>query len=572
MNKNLPVLLPKNNTSGGLHMYNYVNLSRSLPTKRGGKPDRRFKNKNICLDCNRDYLRCNSNYKKLYQLTELLVQSHWIHDKDNEKSFLTATGLKKNRSSFLLISEKDFQKTVAKAITSAKYLVFPLLLKNGIIAHRVIYYLANDLNKEQRNHAFLFRWLVLKKKEQLQQLLHLGFGKFKKKIEEIKWQMQIIEKYTNSRNLVGLIGNNTNDKKLQKTPCKESWGWNNKDYRERKSIVALLCQGKNRNLPNSKVSGVVGVKNEFLPTLDIDRKNFGSRKWKIFEKKVLPKLIFEARNYLAWIEKSLNGGYHLVFKSKEGFASIDKSFWWQGKNRGELRCQNVYTVLGISQGYEMFNPELFLYEKGLLKRKPSLKQITEPKPINQIWLTILLSQFEINLHKPSEQIHPLFSAKQQNHKLIKNIKFNFNAREKSRQKVESIISEKQQEKIFSETKKDNSDPPSDYPSEKVSEFSQKVNKKTPKSQKFTFSAMAKDFREVERLSSSNSSRSNLFLNLTLEYISPQLTLQKMNVLINIGSSHNSAKTWKRILDNRGQPIELTIQTMTDHRGTANFIC
>lgn len=140
------------------------------------------------MDCKRDYLRCNSNYKKLYQLTELFAKFGWKWEKDNEQNLLFATGLKKDYCSCLTINEKELKKTVAKSITHAKYLLFPILLKNGVIAHRFLFYLTNDLSKEQRNQAFLFRWLVLKEKEQLQQLLHVGFRKFKEKVKELIWQ------------------------------------------------------------------------------------------------------------------------------------------------------------------------------------------------------------------------------------------------------------------------------------------------------------------------------------------------------------------------------------------------
>jgi len=156
---------------------------------------------------------------------------------------------------------------------------------------------------------------------------------------------------------------------------------------------------------------MVGFKNNFLPTLDFDKKTFTLKEWEIFQKTVFLPLIYQARNSLVWGEKTLNGGYHLVFKSKEALDSIQHSLWWNGKSRGQLQWKNKYTVLGISQGYEMFKPKLFLYENGQLKRKPNLEKLVDPQPINQIFLTILLSQFRINLNPPkfSKQPHPFFS-------------------------------------------------------------------------------------------------------------------------------------------------------------------
>jgi len=124
----------------------------------------------------------------------------------------------------------------------------------------------------------------------------------------------------------------------------------------------------------------------------------------------------------------------------------------------------------------------------------------------------------------------------------------------------------QKEKInFFETKLGKSDPPLTTQSEKVIKISQK-------SQKLTVLVRPKKIRRVERLSLSNSSRSTDFFNLNLEYISPSLTLQEMNALLNAGDSHTGKKRLNQILDSWDEPIQLTIQTMTDHRGTANFVC
>jgi len=301
-----------------------------------------------------------------------------------------------------------------------------------------------------------------------------------------------------------------------------------------------------------------------LIVADFDKKTFNQAEWAEFEPQ-LWNWIKVNKRYILWITRTLNGGYHITFKAGIKANSLQNSLFWKGKSRGQLQWGDKYAVSGVSQGYQLFHPQQFLYLIGLIKRTPQ-PTLNRPKTIRSFnHLGLLMLRLRINLldnSEPSEwQItFANFFAKQKNKRLNKRKEYTqYTLKEKFKKwakRETPKFAPNFKTKIF-ESKSGNSDPPLSYLNKKliskVSHFGKKM--------------MILSKNQVERISFSSSSRDSQYWNIVgiLDNQQPFYWL--------IDCAYRK-KEGERILNAKeAEWVTINYQTWTDYLGrTANFIC
>ena len=505
-----------------------------------------FKNERPILrqSAKRSSSRKYNNYFRLWKITKKL-NFGWKWEKELENSFKNYADLKTD-----YLNEKQLRKSASELITHTKYLILPFKSNKGVIANRFLRYLDDtDLNPEQRNQAFLLKWLINK---EIDFLSNCSFSQLRKKLEWLKWQAKSLTIHLNSTNLIELIGHRTNNKGYWKVPP-AGYHWNNSDRKEIRAITCLLTQKK-----RSKVSGLVAYKTDYLPIADFDRKTFNQAEWTEFEPQ-LWNWIKVNKRYILWITRTLNGGYHITFKAGIKANSLQNSLFWKGKSRGQLQWGDKYAVSGVSQGYQLFHPQQFLYLVGLIKRTPQ-PTLNRPKTIRSFnHLGLLMLRLRINLldnSEPSEwqiTIANFFANKKKN-RLKRKEYTEYTQKEKNQS--EQKWKHQNFDILALKKKIGNSDPPLDS----------QIAKVVKKVSHFEVKMMISNNRYVENMSFFGGSRTSEYWNISLILEGNR----RENFLVDFG--HRPELRDKLLNKKVGDQIIASYQTLTNQFGhSANFI-
>lgn len=445
------------------------------------------------------------------------------------------------------VNSENFSLEVKK-----NYLLIFFQDRNGkLIADQSLFFLHNNTEKDK---SYLLRWLILKEKKQLNDLLNQQgrvkptanrYKLFQKRLAWLDWQIKIVQQITQPTNLVELIGHRTYNPQQQKVPVRGyQYGEN---HCEKRSVACLLTLKKstNTNSPNyQRLSGMVGLKTDYYPTLDFDRKNFTDQEWTIFEKKHLLPLIQKCQKQLIYVAKTKNGGYHLVFASKNSEASLAESLFWKRKFRGQLQWKSRYIVLAISQGYQLFHPKEFLHSQGLLKKEPNPTKLPDAKLITLRKLQTKLKQLKISLFKKTKKTfnHPSPPKQPQQR--------NDYSLNKRKEYTKYTLKEKRPISLNTFYSTLGTIGPPVVPQQKFSQIMQ---------------VQLLNYAFVSKLSSFGGSRDSEYYNLLLA-VQNQKTL---NCLVDSGPSYRQ-KGFHKIIT--GQTCQVQITTQTDERGSlANFL-
>jgi len=452
------------------------------------------------------------------------------------------------------VNSENFSLEVKK-----NYLLILFRDRNGkLIADQSLFFLHSNAEKDK---SYLLRWLVLKEKEELNNLLNQQgrvkptanrYKLFQKRLAWLDWQVKIVQQITQPTNLIELIGHRTYNPQQWKVPVK-GCEYGKENYQERRSVACLLTSKKsaNTNSPNyQRLSGMVGLKTDYYPTLDFDRKNFTDQEWVFFEKKHLLPLIQKCQKQLIYVAKTKNGGYHLVFASKNSEASLAESLFWRRKFRGQLQWKSRYIVLGISQGYQLFHPKEFLHSKGLLKKEPNPTKLPDAKLITLRRLQTKLKQLKISLFKKTKNTfnHPS-SVKTNND-------YSFNKR---KEYTKYTLKENRPDSLntFYSTL-GATDPPPVVPNQKSEKAGKMVSV-------FGRKIQVLKSRCVERLSFFGGSRDVEIWNID------GIDLDNQQPIYFLADRAYRPISVNPLLANDKPYYLIDYQIMTDHRGTANFI-